>query len=276
MGLNMRRVLRELLDKSRRFGWTEFWRRTDAMWRVQQKKEWALAVVLLVLGGGVALVPVVSIWAEGDAKYTVVMSKNDRLCTHMRAVLNEGLEQHGPGYDVRKFMAPIFSAISWKPIGLDEGFDYGGAVARFDINNDGTTDVVVRQETSGLKDKTFQRLFVFEEGQYAGAARKRRELEEKAIGSVDFYMSRYDFLGLPPKILQAPPLMKGKKSYVSLWVVYIHPFRFEGVTYLMISRSPDLAPEYGPEPYWTLVAKYKQGKVHGADPSLMEDICYLK
>ena len=233
-----------------------------------------LVLGLLVLWVGLVLLETRISWADGDTGYKVVMSKNDRLCTHMLEVLNEELVQYGPKYDPRKFTAPVFSKIPWTPLG--EGFDYAGDVARFDINNDGQMDVVVRQETSGLKDKTFQRLFVFKEGQYLEAAKKRRELEEKAIGSVDFYMSHYDFLGLPPKILQEPPFMKGEKSYVSLWVVYIHPFRFEDITYLLISRSPDLAPEYGPEPYWTLVAKYKQGKVHGADPSLMEDVCYLK
>lgn len=89
-------------------------------------------------------------------------------------------------------------------------------------------------------------------------------------------MSHYDFLGIKPKILKSPPIMKGKREYVSLWVMYFHPFRFQGATYLLVTRSPDLAPEYGPEPYWTLVAKYKQGKVHKADPALIEDICYLK
>ena len=152
----------------------------------------------------------------------------------------------------------------------------GGAVAHVDINNDGKTDVVVRQDTSGMKDKTFQSLFIFEEGQYPDEARKRRDLELKAVGSIDFYMTRYDFLGLKPTVLEAPPSMKGKTSYEGLYLVYIHLFRFENITYLLITRSPDLAPELGPEPYWTLVAKYKKGKVHKADPALMEDVCYLK
>lgn len=233
-------------------------------------------IAIGLLGLGLVFFVAATSWATEGAQYKVVMNKNDGLCTHIREVLNEDLSKYGPGYDPRKFAAPVFSVISWTDIGLDEGFDYGGDVARFDINNDGTTDVVVRQETSGLKDKTYQMLFVFEDSQYPEAARKRRELEEKAIGSVDFYMSHYDFLGLKPKVLQTPPSMKGKKSFVSLWVVYIHPFRFEGVTYLLITRSPDLVPEYGPEPYWTLVAKYKQGKVHSADSDMMEDICYLK
>jgi len=228
----------------------------------------------LALWVGLTLVTTSVVSANDEARYKIVMSKNEQLCTQVRDVLNDDLAQYGPGYDPRKFAAPIFSAIAWTP--LDESFDYAGAVAHVDINNDGTTDVVVRQETSGLKDKTYQMLFVFEDSQYPEAARKRSELEEKAIGSVDFYMSRYDFLGLKPTILKAPPIMKGKKEYVSLWVVYIHPFRFQGTTYLLITRSPDLAPEYGPEPYWTLVAKYKQGKVHEADPALIEDVCYLK
>jgi hypothetical protein len=240
-------------------------------------RRYEMVIGLLVLGIGLGLLDARAAWADGDTGYKIVMSKDQHLCIHVREVLNEDLISYGPGYDERKFAAPIFSAISWKPIkGLDEGFDYGGAVAHVDINNDGKTDVVVRQDTSGMKDKTFQSLFIFEEGQYPDEARKRRDLELKAVGSIDFYMTRYDFLSLKPTVLESPPSMKGKTSYEGLYLVYIHPFRFENITYLLITRSPDLAPELGPEPYWTLVAKYKKGKVHKADPALMEDVCYLK
>ena len=91
--------------------------------------------------------------AEEDVGYKIVMSKDKRVCVHVRQVLNDDLINYGQGYDPKKFAAPIFSAISWTLIkGLDEGFDYRGVVARVDINHDGTTDVVVRQETHMGRD----------------------------------------------------------------------------------------------------------------------------
>lgn len=128
---------------------------------------------VLVLGVGLALVMTSVVSANDDAQYKIVMSKNQELCAKVRDVLNDDLGQYGPGYDPRKFGAQIFSAITWTGLGgQKEGFDYYGEVARFDVNNDGKMDIVVRQETSGLKDKTFQMLFVFEDDQYPELAKR--------------------------------------------------------------------------------------------------------
>lgn len=231
-----------------------------------------LVLGLLVLAVGLVLLETEISWANADTGYKVVMSKQDRLCTHIREVLNEDLAQYGPRYDPRKFSAPVFSAIAWTPVGLDEGFDYGGDVAHFDINNDGTTEVVVRQETTTGRDISVKRLFVFKEDQYPELAKKRRELEDNVVGSVDLFKG-YDFRGLPHKTFKEPGVLKGKTYYDGLSAAaYIHPFVFQNKTYLLLTRSPDsLFLEN-----WALVAKYKRGKVHEADPLLMEDVCYLR
>ena len=224
----------------------------------------------LVLWFGLALFAASSVRADGDIRYKIVMSKNERLCTQVRDVLNEDLAEYGPGYDPRKFGAPIFFAIKWMP--LDESFDYGGAVAHVDIDNDGTTDVVVRQETSGGKDITFMRLFIFSKDQYPELAKKRSELQDNALGLVDLLQS-YGFLWLPQKAIETPGPLKGKKYYEGFSAfVYIHPLHFDKCSYLLLTVSPDSRFV----PNWALVANYKQGKVREADPALMEDICYLK
>lgn len=211
-------------------------------------------------------------WANEDARYKIVMSKDKRLCTQVREVLNEDLINYGEGYDERKFGAPIFSAITWTPIkGLDEGFDYGGAVARVDINNDGITDVVVRQETSMGRDITVHHLFVLSESQYPELAKKRGALENYPLIEIDVRKG-YEFRAFPQKTFQVPGL-KGKKYYDGLSAyIYIHPFEFKSKTYLLLTQSPD-SPAV---PNWALVANYKQGKVREADSALMEDVCYLK
>ncbi len=234
-----------------------------------------LVLGLLVLGVCMVLHETGTSWAKENSQYKVVMSKNDRLCTHVREVLNEDLAQYGSRYDPRKFAASIFSSIAWTPIkGLDEGFDYGGAVARVDVNNDGTTDVLVRQETHIGKGGMIgvHRLFIFKEDQYPELAKKRRALDDNAVGSVNLLQS-YEFFGLPQKTFQVPGVLKGKKYHESLSdAAYVHPFRFLNKAYLLLTQSPD-SPAV---PIWALVANYKQGKVQKADPGMMDDLCYLK
>lgn len=233
-----------------------------------------LVVSLLVLGVALLLLEAGTSWAKENSQYKVLMSKNDRLCTHVREVLNEDLAQYGPRYDPRKFAAPIFSAIVWTPIkGLEEGFNYHGAAATVDINNGGTTDVVVRQETHAGKGGMIgvHMLFIFKEDQYPELAKKTSELEENAKGFV--FPNFYEFRQLPQKTFQAPGVLKGKKYYEGLSsAVFIHPFQFENRIYLLLTQSPD-SPAV---PNWALVAKYKQGKVREANPALMDDLCYLK
>mgnify|MGYP001221642776 CR=1 FL=1 len=232
-----------------------------------------LVLCLLVLGVGLVLHETGTSWASGEARYKVVMSKNDRFCTHMREVLNKDLAQYGPRYDPRKFAAPIFSSIAWTPIkGLEEGFTYSGAVAHVDINNDGATDVLVRLETHAGKGGMIgvHRLFIFKEDQYPELAKRTNELEENAIGFV--FPNFYEFRQLPQKTFQTSGVLKGKKYYEGLSsAVFIHPFQFENRIYLLLTQSPD-SPAV---PNWALVANYKQGKMREADSALMDDICYL-
>lgn len=228
-----------------------------------------------MLSVGFGTVGLRTTWADDALRYTTVMSKNKRLCTHVREVLNDDLINYGQGYDERKFQASIFSSIDWTPInGLDEGFDYGGSVAHVDINNDGTTDVVVRQETSGGKDITLHRLFIFKNDEYPELAKKRRELEDNSVGLVVPDVNKmYEFRGLPQKTIKEPGVLQGKKYYQGLSdAIYIHAFQFDSVRYLLITTSPDSKFVTN----WALVAKYKQGKVREANQALMEDLCYLR
>lgn len=216
-------------------------------------------------------------WANEDGRYKIVMSKDKRLCAQVREVLNEDLINYGQGSDERKFGAPIFSAITWTPIkGLEEGFNYSGAVAHVDINNDGTADVVIRQETHAGKGGMtgVHKLFVFKEDQYPELAKRTNELEENAVGLVIPHLQRgYEFRALPQKTFKEVPGLEGKKYYEGLpYYVFIHPFQFQNINYLLLTQSPD-SPAV---PNWALVAKYKQGKVREADSALMEDLCYLK
>src|SRR5437867_9248922 len=227
-------------------------------------KRVAVIVAFLVLTAGVA-------WASDESEYKVVMTKNDRLCSYMLDVLNKDLRTYGRGYDRDKFQDSVFQAISWAELGKD--FNYSGKVARFDINNDGQVDFVIRQQTSGLKSVTFDRLFIFDQSQAIASIKTVRDLYEKSVGMVEFGLQKgYDFKGLPP-LTHDSGLLKGKQYYEGLgWAVYIYPFIIDQTTYLLMKRSFDS----GPDPSWLLIAKYKTGRVQSANPEFMEDICYMK
>ena len=235
-------------------------------------RSYRIVVVFLMLWVGCDTVGLKNAWADDTPRYATVMSKNKSLCTHIREVLNDDLINYGPGYDERKFRAPIFSTIAWTPTKeFGEKFDYAGAVAHVDINNDGTTDVVIRQVTSGGRDVTLHWLFIFKSDQFPELAEKRRELEDNSTGFLVFENS-YELRSLPQKMFKDSGLLKGKKYYEGLSsAAYIHPFRFQGKTYLLLTQSPD-SPAV---PNWALIANYKQGKVRGADPTMMDDQCYL-
>lgn len=212
-------------------------------------------------------------WANEDERYKNVMSKDKGLCAQVREVLNDDLINYGQGSDERKFGAPIFSEVSWTQIkSLEEGFNYSGSVAHVDINNDGTTDVLVRLETHTGKCIGTHMLFIFKEDQYPELAKKAGDLEENSIGFVIPHLQRgYELRALPQKTFKVPGL-KATKYYESLSAyAFIHPFRFQTKTYLLLTQSPDSPAR----PSWALVANYKQGKVREADPALMDDICYL-
>lgn len=211
-------------------------------------------------------------WANEDARYKIVMSKNKRLCTLVREVLNEDLANYGLGYDERKFGGAIFSDITWMPLkGLEEGLNYHGEFTHVDINNDGTRDAVIRQESHTGHGVGWHALFVFKEDQYPERAKKASDLEENSVGFIDPHL--YEFRHLPQKTFKAPGGLKGKKYYEGLaGAVLIHPFQFENSIYMLLTQSPDAPADAS----WVLVANYKQGKVREANPTLMEDLCYLK
>lgn len=166
---------------------------------------------LLVLWMGLGTDGMTTAWAEENPRYKTIMSKNERLCTHVREVLNDDLINYGQGYDERKFAAPIFSAIHWKPIkGLEEGLNYHGDVTHVDINNDGTRDAIIREETHTGNGVAAHMLFVYKEDQYPELAMKASELEEKSVGWIIPHL--YEFRQLPQKTFKAPGVLKGKST----------------------------------------------------------------
>lgn len=168
--------------------------------------------------------------------FKLTMNKNKQLCTYMLDVLNKDVEQYGHGYDPGKFQDKLFRAIPWVEQGRK--FDYYGQVARFDIDNDGKEDVVVREETSPHNVTTMS-IFVFSLSQYPEAAMRRRDLEHASIGFIDTVGT------------------------------FIHPFVFDRSTYLLITRSPDSSAL----PSYFRVTKYKGGRISPNALTKLDDVC---
>lgn len=191
-----------------------------------------LVVVFLFLTAGISS-------ANGELEYKVVMSKNDRLCSYMRDVLNEDVRAYGRGYHQQKFQDSVFQAISWTELGKD--FDYYGEAARFDIDNDRRVDIVVRKYGEFGKNVTYSALFIFDEAQYPEAARKRAVLEDNSIG---FFNLLSD----------------------------VHPLIFENTTYLLSAEHLGRKGSYD----FIRIAKYRIGKVDGLDPARLEEVCHVQ
>lgn len=186
--------------------------------------------------------------------FKLTMNKNKTLCSYVLDVLNEDVEKYGHGYNDRKFRDKVFTVISWTVQGSE--CNYYGQVARFDIDNNGKPDVIVRQATGGVRDITFDQLFVFKEAEYPEAAKKVVGLEERAAGAVVF--DEYEFRGLPEKTLHGGPELEGTKYYEGLTsATHIYPLIFEGKIYLLLKTSPDII-LHGHDR--AVVAKYKGAK----------------
>lgn len=84
-------------------------------------------------------------FAQG-VEYKLLMSRDDKVCTHMLALFNSDIKQYGhEKYDAHE----EFRSIGWrkeKYVRMEGERNVGGTVevANIDINNDGPKDVVLR------------------------------------------------------------------------------------------------------------------------------------
>jgi hypothetical protein len=177
-------------------------------------------------------------------EYVLVMSKDDCVCQHMLKIYNEDLREYG---EIKYDQHEEFKAIKWEEktsyttyqAGKKRYFSTGPdtvLVSRFDINNDGTEEIVVKSESSfkgilsdGLYYFTGESADYFKDGEFDVS------LLRKATGSIGGGPAHvYDLKELP-QFLYLGIGDKEAKAYYSLGgYVYIHPFFFKGCYYLDI------------------------------------------
>ena len=203
-------------------------------------------------------------------EYKIVVSKDDKVCRYMLDVLNRHVAEDKKRYN--ELEDSTFEAIRWTRYGIssDNKFNYDAQYAKFDINNDGHADIVVRWRHSTIKLIDVDTLYILPDNVSPESLYRFQELEMRSIGGVEIQDS-YDLRLLLP--LPREGWMKKDMQYFTGLTNFIllRPFFFESKYYLLLSESPDVRID----PELLVVAKYFKGRILSADPSQMSDVCYI-
>lgn len=194
-------------------------------------------------------------------EYVLVMSKDDNVCQHMLDIYNNDLNKYGHiNYDKHK----EFNAIKWTDKDKREN---KMLISKFDINNDGRVDIVVKQK-GFLKGILSETLYYFDgkdEDYFNATAFDTSLLYTKAIGRLGtgaFDQNAYELKDLP-KVNIGPILGKDIYShYVLAGQFYVNPFIFKK-SYYTIMRNHQLDGEK-----WLVILKFMQDNE-------ISDVCYF-
>jgi hypothetical protein len=218
-------------------------------------------------------------FAQG-VEYKLLMSRDDKVCTHMLALFNSDLKQFG--YE-KYGEHEEFKSIGWRKekyvrMEGERRIEGTAEVANIDINNDGTKDLVFRRTTS-MRGYDRHVLHIFPN---IATTEKEWTLDEmvRSPGRISHggYSLEQPFAKgqIKPKETTIPSM-----ASVSL----LEPFILHGTTY--ISMRPLYELVTGSEPVHEfsrilVIAKYRSGKYGGgpepSEPKTGErdDICYYK
>lgn len=199
-------------------------------------------------------------------RYELVLSKNDKVCKHMKQVFDEKFARPFDMYgfsDKQKseILFPIYShypssdefeAVVWRNLNVirknDDGatFPWVVPIAEFDIDNDGEIEVVTKYAWfSGAVDSS-EILIVY----------KKNEID------VDHLSDWKQLSGLPG----------GHPKVIDMGARIDRPFIFDGVSYLVMYESTGRGAFWGKQTMW--IRKYKGGGQNDDEsPLKMEDVC---
>ena len=221
-------------------------------------------------------------FAQG-VEYKLLMSRDDKVCTHMLALFNSDLKQFG--YE-KYGEHEEFKSIGWRKekysrMEGDRRVEGIAEVANIDINNDGTKDVVLRL-TNFFGGYDTHVLYIFPN---IAPTTKEWVLTEivRSPGRISLYNWTYD-LNQPPgnapkgqSTTATPPIASG--------LSVLEPFFLHGVTYISMRAlyelvtGSDAANEFA---RIHVITRYKQGKIEGGTKQRVpqagqtEDVCYYK
>lgn len=175
--------------------------------------------------------------------YTLVMSKDTRLCNAMLALYNNDMKAYKRiWYDRHE----IFSSIEWQ---TDDDLDIEHAF--FDINNDGKNELVIKK-TWHLRGIGNEALYIYSAdsdvlSKLRPGAGGLHALSDNSIELFSTHNNVYYLKALPATEVGAEVFF------------VLNPFIWEGASYISITDQT---------PRWIVIAKYKQAEE-------LQDICYF-
>lgn len=232
-------------------------------------------------------------------EYVLVMSKDDCVCRHMLQIYNEDLKEYG---EIKYDQHEEFNAIKW---GKQESYfevilpdktvlkEHDTLISRFDINNDGSPEIILKDEHRTLSSVDSDALYIFREKDFADFKDKiviNEAFAKKAIGGWGngvwgndsdenpFRANVYWLRELPAFEVWTRPTRPGKqiRNYYSLggWF-YFYPFVYQGKYF---TSMHDWLPETGKEwdtEYEKYVVKKWEVILRLTPENQLKDICYL-
>jgi uncharacterized protein len=196
--------------------------------------------------------------------YTLVMSKDEGLCSHMLRLFTNDLREHDRGTTDHD----EFKAVPWK--GTRISFDDHGATrywivdgALLDFDNDGKLDYIVRSQGM-LSSMPADSISVFP----ADVAARANELTSQ------------EFYGAKNRIAIAGTFypLNGRSDHTGEPLWRLSPLIYDGVSYVFMQTFYEPAGFKGsPTSDFMVIGKYGGGRFVDRDMSgQMEDICYFK
>ena len=208
-------------------------------------KRAAVIVAFLVLTAGAA-------WAGKEA-YKLVMSKDKELCTGMLKLFNEDMKQYK---EIRYDKHDTF--VRWEPVELGGNAPLAKSCSifqksKFDINNDGKEDLVVKWSAC-LRDQLTDSLYIHpaDSDAFSNVTWQEHKALFNTQEKVELAEGRYYLKELP----------KGKKGELTpriAGVLVLQPFMNGKTAYISMT---DLHQD------WIVIGKYKKADT-------LEDVCYF-
>ena len=210
----------------------------------------------------VLISPLIVVGIAAAGTYEMLLNKDEKLCRETFQLANEDLKKHG---EVRYDRHELFKTIEWEPLAETLGSKFNDEacavyrLARFDINNDGRQDIVVKLSGCFRSRYTDSIYFLDGENRAFPSYREFSDITENSIGK--FPDDATTLVGYEVKEL--PPVEKAKDftGYhgVAGWLT-ITPFIYQGISYMTL--TDDTKGSF-------LVGKYKT-------PTELEVTCFLE
>ena len=196
------------------------------------------------------------------ATYEMFLNKDDKLCREAFQLVNEDLKQHG---EVQYDRHEMFKTIEWQPLAQTLGSKFKdepcsvSQLAKFDINNDGRQDMVVKLTGCFHSRPTDSIYFLDPENPALSSYGGFSDIIENSIGRFPADSSVLAVYNI--KQLQPVKTTKASKVYhgVAGWLV-INPFIYQGISYLAIADNTKES---------FLIGKYKS-------PEELDEGCYFE